>query len=272
MVTSWSHVDPLVHRSSPALVNGQATTADEGPGCLSVAPDHDPLQEHWAICQNDTNGISRRSSDRALRQQVNAERLHAIALAVRDDLQTTGVVATLQQLRDALQNQVNAPQEPTYQQQISAALQQLTEALADAPSNSFPPAWQQALEELGVGDLLGAPLAESVREIFERNQITPSVALDAILALTSRLEALAASLDQLLAGLRHLHVGSEDLATGEAEVGILIPRPAIDNELKKLGDEFVELQKLLGPFLEVGTGSRSPLLVRAISSSGPSLK
>lgn len=198
---------------------------------------------------------------------MNAERLHALALAIKDDLQATGVVATMQQLRDALQNQVNAPQEPSYQQQVSTALQQLAESLAAASSNAFPPTWEQALEELGIEGLIGQPLAGAVREIFERNQITPSVAHQEIQALTGRLEALATALDQLLAGLSHLGVGSENLETGEAEVGILIPRAVIENELGQLGDEFVQLQRLLGPFLEIATGSRPAVEVRTISST-----
>lgn len=58
-----------------------------------------------------------------------------MALVIKDDLQATGVVATMQQLRDALRNQVNAPQEPTYQQQVSTALRQL----AEARGHAFPP-------------------------------------------------------------------------------------------------------------------------------------
>ncbi len=62
-------------------------------------------------------------------------------------------------------------------------------------------------------------------------------------------------------------MGSEDLDPGEAEVGILIPRAVVNNELSQLGDEFVELQKLLGPFLEIVTGSRPAVEVRTISST-----
>jgi hypothetical protein len=198
---------------------------------------------------------------------MNAERLHAIVLAVRDELLATSVVTMMQQLRDSLQNQVNAPQEPSYQQQVSATLQQLSETLAEAPSNSFPPAWQQTLEEHGVAGLLGEPLAETVQEIFERNQITASVALSEIQELTAQLEALATAVDQLLAGLSHFDVGSEELELGEAEIAVLIPRPAVDDELHQLGDEFIELERLLGPFVELATGSRPPLKVASISST-----
>jgi hypothetical protein len=198
---------------------------------------------------------------------MNVERLHAIAIATRADLQSTAVVRTMQQLRDALRGQVNAPQEPGHQQQVAGFLQQLSAALADAPSNNFPPTWRQVVEELGMARLLGEELITTVTEVFERNQITPSVAADEIDSLTADLEALNANLDQLVSTLAHFGIGSETLEEGEAEVGVLIPRPAVDNELAGLGSELVELKKLFGPFSEIATGSRPPLHVRSISSS-----
>ncbi|HUP70652.1 MAG TPA: hypothetical protein VM142_12685 [Acidimicrobiales bacterium] len=182
---------------------------------------------------------------------MNAERLHAIALAVRGDLQESSAVATMQALRDALRNQVTAPQEPSYQQQVATSLGQLLDALAAAPSNDFPPIWQQAVKEFGIDDLLGQQLASVVREVFSRNQITLAVAQQEIEALTTRLEALAAGVEQLLGGLSFFGVGAEVLEAGEVEVGVLIPRPAVDNELGRLGAELIDLQKLFGPFLEL---------------------
>ena len=51
---------------------------------------------------------------------MNAERLHVIALAIRGDLQETKADKTLEQLVAALQNQVNQPADPRYQQQVSS--------------------------------------------------------------------------------------------------------------------------------------------------------
>jgi len=198
---------------------------------------------------------------------VNVERLHAIALSVRADLDQTGSVAATASLRDALRNSIASPQEPSHQEAVSTGLQNLLDALTAAPSNDFPPLWVEALEELGISELVGAELAHRLRLIFERNQITPSVAADEIDAIATELSGLDAALTQLLAGLAHFELGSEDLDPGRAELGVLIPRPAVRDELELLGSEFVELQRLLGPFLETATGSRPPLTVRTISSS-----
>ena len=57
---------------------------------------------------------------------MNVERLHAIALALKDDLARSNVLSHLQQLVSALQNQINQPGQPTYQQQVSQFYEALT--------------------------------------------------------------------------------------------------------------------------------------------------
>lgn len=202
---------------------------------------------------------------------MNAERLHAIALAVRSDLDQTGVVGVIGVLRDALKNQVGAPQEPSYQQAVSTTLQQLQSALSAAQSNTFPATWIETLEELGAAGLLGAALRQRVTEVFERNQITPSVAAEEVETIAAELQALDTAIDQLLASFDYFDVQREELAPGEVEVSVLIPRAEVREELRRLGEEFVELQKILGPFLELATGSRPPVHVRTMSSSNYSV-
>lgn len=102
---------------------------------------------------------------------MNAERLLAIALSIHFDLDETKTLDTLRALRDALQNQVGAPQEPTHQQAVSTNLQTLLAALDSAPSNAFPTTtWLETLDELGFDGLLGTSLGDQVRAIFERNR------------------------------------------------------------------------------------------------------
>lgn len=136
-----------------------------------------------------------------------------------------------------------------------------------APSNDFPPTWIQVEEELGVEHLLGERLGVTVREIFARNQITPSVAATEIEAVFAELQSASTQLDQLVAAMGHFRIGAEELKPGKAEVDVLIPRPAVGNRLDELGQEFIDLQRLLGPFLELGTGSRPAVEVATISSS-----
>jgi hypothetical protein len=107
---------------------------------------------------------------------MNTERLQAIAVAGLDELKVTKSEETLKQLIGALQNAVNQPNAPQFQQQISDFRAALKESLLTAPSNSFGPAWKQALKELGLQEFLGKKLQARIEEIFSRNQITTSIA------------------------------------------------------------------------------------------------
>jgi hypothetical protein len=115
---------------------------------------------------------------------------------------------------------------------------------------------------------LGEGLLARVTEILQRHEITPVAAADELDPLGGLLLQLETMLDQLFAGLEFFHIGAEALAPGDFEVGFLLPRDAVDNELEKLGKEFAELDRRLGVFQELGTGTRTDLEVRSLSSSG----
>lgn len=198
---------------------------------------------------------------------MNVDRLHSIAKAVSAEIQGIDLAGKMAALQSALTNQANSPQEPSYQQTVATSRQALVDVLAIAPSDSYTPTWRQAMEELGFDNLLGAELLGRIDEIFNRNQITTSVARDEITQLTTDLQELVNALQSMLESFAYFKISTEDLEPGEAEVGVLIPRPAVKEELPELGEEFQELQKILSPFLELAEGSRPPLKVRTISSS-----
>ncbi len=50
----------------------------------------------------------------------------------------------------------------------------------------------------------------------------------------------------------------------ECEVGVIIPRKYVENNLKNFGQELVELEKTLIVFSELSTGSREALKIRTI--------
>jgi hypothetical protein len=198
---------------------------------------------------------------------VNVERLHAIAKALSAELSQTALVDKVASLQSALSNQVNSPQEPSYQQAVATARQGLEQVLATAPSNDFPATWRQAIEELGVDQLLGSALLARMEEIFNRNQITMSVARDDVVMLATQVSEFWTGLEALMIGFAYFDIGAEELKPGEAEVGVMIPRAEVKDELEALGEEFEELQKILGPFIELTEGSRPQLTVRSIASS-----
>lgn len=198
---------------------------------------------------------------------MNAELLHAIADALYEDLQTTKQLDLLTELTEALKGQVDQPQQPDHQQRASSKLQEIQSALSTSAVNDFSPGWQERLNELGVEHLFGNTLAESLNQIFQRNQITVATAHEEVNALRQEVDVTRESLVFLIDGLSHFKIGKLDLESGEFEVGLLVPRTAVENELGEFASELAKLNKLLLPFSELATGGRPPFEIRSVSSS-----
>jgi hypothetical protein len=199
---------------------------------------------------------------------VNAERLHAIALELKDDFEATELPSLLAQLSSSLTALAQNPGDTGQQQQVATIRQQLTERLASSRTNDFPDSWRLALEELGVWDLHGDRLRDQIEKIFLRHEITPSTAASEVEEINTHLQSVMASIDNLVSAFDALEIGAEELAPGEFEVGFLIPRDAVGNEFERLGKEFEELDHILGPLMELTGEGRPGLKVRSISSSG----
>ena len=202
---------------------------------------------------------------------MNAERLHAIAGAVKVDLAESSTLSYLQQLATALNNLSSQPGQPEYQRQVSTALHALEGALTNAKVNTFSPTWRQVLDETGMSELLGVSLLARVHTAINENQLTPTVATSGIQQLLNELQALSTHVDQLLAAFRQLKVGQEDLEPGECEIGVLVPRTFVSNRLDKFADELEELNRIFGTFSELAMGERPSFEIRTISSSDLSI-
>jgi len=202
---------------------------------------------------------------------MNAERLHAIVKAIRQDLGETDAAKLLTLLSKNLEALASQPSASAAQEQVSSILKTLAEKLKSASSNDFPPTWRQAIDEFGLTDLLGRRLNQRISRVFTRNQLTPAVALKEIQDLRDRVQSLGSAADQLLGSFEYLEIGAEELEPGQAEVGILVPRDFIKNRLDELGDELTELDQILGVFSEIATGSRPSFGIRTISTTDVSL-
>ncbi len=131
----------------------------------------------------------------------------------------------------------------------------------------WSPAWLQLLDEVGYRNLLGDPLGHGIEAILTRNEITQAIARSEIADIAARLEALQAATAHMIEGFEALHIGKETLEPGECEVGVLIPRVAVDNRLPDLADELQEINFVVRTIREVATGEAEPVEVRTLSSS-----
>lgn len=198
---------------------------------------------------------------------MNAERLHAIVEALKAEISETQYPNLLDLLVDGLRESAESPNNPTPQEQASSAREKLSTVLREASSNNFSAAWKQALEEMGIVELLGDALADEIERVLSSNEITPSAAANELDEIRQRVQRLATSLDHASSALVFFQIGAEDLSPGEFEIGFLIPRATVDNGLAQLGQEFIELKKLIIPFSELAGENRPELSVRSIASS-----
>lgn len=198
---------------------------------------------------------------------MNAERLHAIVAALHAELKSSSVIPYFEQLVAALQNQVNQPAQPQYEQQTAQAYSQLIDALRKTDLNRFSPTYQQVLEELGAVEIIGSELASTVEAVFGRNTITPTIAHQELSQTLAKLHNLQAAIDQLIAAYGTLGIGKEDLSAGECELAVLVPRAFVENKLEFFGKELEELNKIFGVFAEIATGERPGFTIKTISSS-----
>ncbi len=121
--------------------------------------------------------------------------------------------------------------------------------------------------EVGAEKLFGSQLEERVNKIFARNQITPAIARNEIQQLFTQLRSFREALDWLLNAFGRLNIGKEQLRPGECEIGVLIPRMNVNNQLDKLAEELEELNRILSDFAELATGSRPGFEVKSVSTT-----
>jgi hypothetical protein len=198
---------------------------------------------------------------------MNAERLHAIVLSVQKDLKNGQIIDLFQRLINALANQVSQPAQPQFQQETSISLEGLINALSNSEVNSFSPVWRQTLAEINGEGILGFNLADNIRDILGQNQITPAVAQGELQNLFTTLAEFSGAIDRLVFAFETLGIGAEDLDPSECEVGVLIPRSFVDNELGEFANELKELNRVFGVFAEISTGSRPGFKIKTLSSS-----
>ena len=197
---------------------------------------------------------------------MNAERLHALIQKIQHEIDVTEVELRLTEVSGALEAVMDQPA-AKQQARVGNAVLEFRSAMEKSTLGEWSPAWRELLEETGFADSLGAVLLSRIDTLLMRNEITPSIAKEEIDEILGRIEHLYKSNEALLDGFKTLNIGSDSLEPGECEVGVLIPRSAVENELGKLAAELKEIEYIVRTVQEVATGSAGPITVRTIASS-----
>lgn len=198
---------------------------------------------------------------------MNAERLNRILTDLNKDLKKENTLSLLQQVRDNLQNQVNQPNQPTFQTNLVSSLDQLYANLDSSSYNYYSPSWKEIINDISGKTLFGIDLKAEIEKIFSTNAITPAKALEDVKTIYDNFQRFETAIGNTINGFKELGINSEELEKGECELGYSIPRDFIENRLSDLKKEINELLFILNHISEAVTGEKQEFKVKTISSS-----
>lgn len=181
-----------------------------------------------------------------------------------------GLQASIESIRDTLNQLVNAPAQPQFQANLATAIAKLTEA-TERLGSTLTPLQSSAIAELGGEEFFDPSVSERVKTSISANAMTPSVARDFLIDLAARRAAYLATIKQTLEGLRNLGIKDEKLAPGSADLAFVIPRDLFDNELESFAKELSYINRLIQHQTEALTGTSEPVLLERLSSSIPTI-
>jgi len=197
---------------------------------------------------------------------MNVERLNTLCIKVQEDFTHIGLEQQFTALVQSLVNFASNPA-PPHQQAFSQAIEAIYSALDNSELNDLNPVWIQLLQELFGYEVTGKRLKDNIKNIVERNNMTPAIAQTELNSLHGHFQKFNSGVTQVVAGLNALQIGTDDLEHGKCELGVLIPRAAVNFHLRDFGIEVERLDKIISPFTELTTGNRDGHELRTIASS-----
>jgi hypothetical protein len=201
---------------------------------------------------------------------MRAERIYAVAHDIVREFRETEIVVKIEALIEALKEMADDLSTET-QDAVISQRKAIADVLKSSKIEDYPPISKQVILESNLQGLFGQELLSEINEVFSRSQITPTEVVQGLDTILADLKALSESAMFTVDGLHYFGIGEDKLSDGEFEVAITIPGLAIDDELLQFGREAIQLNKILGVFVEIATGSREPIKLRAIASTDPTI-
>lgn len=199
---------------------------------------------------------------------MNSSRLRFFVQFLLKEEERLALQNKLNEFHTALQNLVNAPQDPNHQTQVAQSLTNIDAAFSKLVG-SLTPAQLSAIGELGATNFFSKTLVSQIRALMAENPMTPTVARDGVAALIRARESYITSLKSTDASLKSLGVKIDEITADNAEIGFLLPRDLFSNRLDLLVKELRDIELIIRQFSEVVIGSVEEITVRQISTSDP---
>lgn len=163
---------------------------------------------------------------------------------------------------------VQEPQQPQHQTQFSEALAAL-QAKSVSLREMLEPGQIALLDEIGASQFFVDDLSAQISYWMQNNPLTPVVTQKNLNEFKAKRQEYIRNITQLRDSLQAIGIQASVLQPGDAEIGILLPRPLFDNKFEQLIKELDHIKFMLRAFSELATGAAEPIEVRQISSSNP---
>ncbi len=193
---------------------------------------------------------------------MNTEHLYDLAKKLVDHYSETAIIELLDNLIIYLNTQD--------QQSIAGQIEIIEKILQNAPSKNYDIIWKNTMDELGFSSLYGDSLLRKIHDIFQRNQITPQIAVNELTSIKDTIAQLNGHMANLVAAFVHLNIDGYSLRAGKCEVSIRIPRKYVGNRMDKLGAYINKISKtILPPITETYNESGGGFQIKGLASSDP---
>jgi len=200
---------------------------------------------------------------------MNIEKFNSLAYAIVEENKKLQYLRKFKDLLNTLQYVISDTKQLQHQIQLSNDLENLKSVLKISLVNDLSPAFYHVLVDLKIDDIIGNNLSKKIDSIFSSNQITPVKAKQELEIIFNKLDDKINAFKNVVSGLQTLEINYDELEEGECEIGILIPRRYLKNDLRNLSNEINEFTLIVNYYAELITGHKESLQIRTLSTSEP---
>lgn len=193
-------------------------------------------------------------------------RFHYVTWLISEFFEDNGLLAAIDQTITQLQGYISSPTTEK-SQAFREGVESLLELCAEGPLGHNAASIKQIVADTGGEKYFGSGLEHSLREIFEKQSITPADMLVSLQKFRKNFGAYVSSISTIAEELGSLGVEYESLEPGQFEFGAMFPKELVGKTIVDIEDELGHIDRLFKALNEMmGKGSLSPS-VRNISSS-----
>lgn len=193
-------------------------------------------------------------------------RFQYVSWLIVDYFVSNQLLANFDQVAAQLQAYIAAPtveNSKTFRGSINVLLK----VCSKTPLGHNTPSFQHIISDTGGGKYFGSGLEQTLRDIFEKQSMTPAEMLVNLQKFRTQLGSYLDSITKISEEMNSLGVEYEELESDEFEFGAMFPKELVGKTIANIEEELEHLNRLFKALNEMmGNGSTSPT-VRSISSS-----